>query len=108
MIKSAGLFSTVTIVYLIDSLLIKVYGDDQKSQDEPDIKYVIIGVGIGLFFSLWFVAIKLCMLKRHMLDNELSDADSDKRPSFMRTVSFQVNARTSPVATFKHGDLLQP
>ncbi|XP_018581956.1 transmembrane protein 273-like isoform X2 [Scleropages formosus] len=84
MIKGMGLFSVVAIVYLIDSLLTKVQGDDPNSKDEPvEVKYAIIGVGIGVFFSLCFVAIKFYMLKKHMLDNELSDADSDKRPSFM-------------------------
>uniref|UniRef100_A0A8C9SQK7 Uncharacterized protein n=1 Tax=Scleropages formosus TaxID=113540 RepID=A0A8C9SQK7_SCLFO len=43
-----------------------------RSCSLAEVKYAIIGVGIGVFFSLCFVAIKFYMLKKHMLDNELS------------------------------------
>uniref|UniRef100_A0A3B3T9S7 Uncharacterized protein n=1 Tax=Paramormyrops kingsleyae TaxID=1676925 RepID=A0A3B3T9S7_9TELE len=47
------------------------------------VKYAAIGIGIGLFFSLCFVALKLYMLRKHMLDNELSGKTSLYAPFFV-------------------------
>ncbi|XP_036377556.1 transmembrane protein 273-like isoform X2 [Megalops cyprinoides] len=50
-----------------------------------EVKYAIIGAGIGLFFSVIFVVVKLYMLKKHMLDNDLSDTEQSRKLS-VRTV----------------------
>ncbi|KAM3912931.1 transmembrane protein 273 isoform 1-T3 [Leptodactylus fuscus] len=41
-----------------------------------DIQYVIIGVCLGTIFAVAFIAIKLYMIKKHMLDNNCSDSES--------------------------------
>ncbi|KAK1794315.1 hypothetical protein P4O66_011199 [Electrophorus voltai] len=58
-----------------DTLFLHVRADDNSSTDEPtpEVKYAAIGIGIGVFLSICFIAVKLCMIKRHMFDNEPSD-----------------------------------
>uniref|UniRef100_A0A3B3BST5 Uncharacterized protein n=1 Tax=Oryzias melastigma TaxID=30732 RepID=A0A3B3BST5_ORYME len=34
----------------------------------PDLKYILIGGGIGLFLAAVFLATKICMIQRHILD----------------------------------------
>ncbi|XP_036377547.1 transmembrane protein 273-like isoform X1 [Megalops cyprinoides] len=78
-------FSGIAVVLLIDTLLMKVHGNDPNSTNETEVKYAIIGAGIGLFFSVIFVVVKLYMLKKHMLDNDLSDTEQSRKLS-VRTV----------------------
>nr|XP_015201736.1 PREDICTED: putative uncharacterized protein C10orf128 homolog [Lepisosteus oculatus] len=81
MVQSLRVFSAFTVVLLTDVLVVEVHANGSKSPDEPEIKYAVIGAGIGAFLALCFVVIKLYMIKKHMLDNDLSDYDSGKRPS---------------------------
>ncbi|KAG7492636.1 hypothetical protein MATL_G00016400 [Megalops atlanticus] len=80
-----GFFSAITVMLLIDTLVMKVHGNDPNSTNEKEVKYALIGAGIGLFFSVIFVVVKLYMLKKHMLDNDLSDIEQPRRSS-VRTV----------------------
>ncbi|XP_017569832.1 uncharacterized protein tmem273 [Pygocentrus nattereri] len=72
------------------TLLRCVRGDGGSSGDEPasEVKYAVIGTGIGLFLAACFIAIKLCMIRRHMLDNEPSE-DSMRRPSTMQCTELE-------------------
>uniref|UniRef100_A0AAY4DBL4 Uncharacterized protein n=1 Tax=Denticeps clupeoides TaxID=299321 RepID=A0AAY4DBL4_9TELE len=38
----------------------------------PDVKYALIGAGIGGFFAALFIAIKIFMIKKQLLDNGYS------------------------------------
>uniref|UniRef100_A0A8C2AWU7 Uncharacterized protein n=1 Tax=Cyprinus carpio TaxID=7962 RepID=A0A8C2AWU7_CYPCA len=38
-----------------------------------EIKYAVIGAGIGLFFSICFLLIKMYIIKKQVHDNEFSD-----------------------------------
>ncbi|XP_019300440.2 transmembrane protein 273 isoform X1 [Panthera pardus] len=40
---------------------------------EIDIKYAIIGTAVGLAISAGFLALKICMIKKHLFDNDSSD-----------------------------------
>ncbi|KAG5855309.1 transmembrane protein 273-like [Anguilla anguilla] len=82
------------MIFFIDCLMIKVHGKDPNNADEKDFKYAAIGIGIGAFFSVCFVAIKLYMLRKHIFDNALSDCDSTARPS-SRTVVVELKAGES-------------
>ncbi|KAJ8365448.1 hypothetical protein SKAU_G00142790 [Synaphobranchus kaupii] len=74
------------MVFLIDCLIMRVHGNDPNNADEKDYKYAVIGLLIGLFFSLCFLAIKFYMIKKQLLDIYLSDS---KRPS-LRTVELEM------------------
>ncbi|XP_075698956.1 transmembrane protein 273 [Rhinoderma darwinii] len=47
-----------------------------KLEEGYDIEYVIIGVCLGTVFAVAFIAIKLYMIKKHMLDNSYSESES--------------------------------
>ncbi|XP_071985492.1 transmembrane protein 273 isoform X2 [Engystomops pustulosus] len=51
-----------------------------KPEEGFDIQYVIIGVCLGAVFSVAFIAIKLYMIKKHMLDNSYSDMEMEIPP----------------------------
>ncbi|XP_047680286.1 transmembrane protein 273 isoform X1 [Prionailurus viverrinus] len=40
---------------------------------EIDIKYAIIGTAVGVAISAGFLALKICMIKKHLFDNDSSD-----------------------------------
>ncbi|KAM9558938.1 uncharacterized protein ACWYII_011039 [Salvelinus alpinus] len=68
-----------------ESMLTNVRGNELESNEEPDATYAWIGAGIGLFFAICFIGSKLYMIKKYMLDNEVSE-DSVKRPSLRTTL----------------------
>ncbi|KAG9267358.1 transmembrane protein 273 isoform X2 [Astyanax mexicanus] len=80
-------------LFTVDTLLKQVRGDGNSSSDEPEVKYALIGAGIGLIFAACFIAVKVCMIKRHMLDNEPSE-DSFRRPSLQYRVT-EMDSRIS-------------
>ncbi|TFK03288.1 26S proteasome non-ATPase regulatory subunit 11 [Platysternon megacephalum] len=62
----------------------KDLGQDQVDVDVEsnlDPKYVIIGVTLGVFLAIGFLALKICMIKRQLIDNDFVDSDNrvDKR-----------------------------
>ncbi|CDQ66758.1 unnamed protein product [Oncorhynchus mykiss] len=77
--------SIKTIIFTIEFMLTNVRGNELESNEEPDATYAWIGAGIGLFFAICFIGSKLYMIKKHMLDNEVSE-DSVKRPSLRTTL----------------------
>ncbi|XP_053094828.1 uncharacterized protein LOC113527299 isoform X2 [Pangasianodon hypophthalmus] len=66
-----------------DTLFIQVRGDEPSPVQEPELKYAAIGIGIGIFLSICFLAIKMYMIKRHILDNEQSQ---DSVRAFSRSI----------------------
>uniref|UniRef100_A0A8C3YWB4 Transmembrane protein 273 n=1 Tax=Catagonus wagneri TaxID=51154 RepID=A0A8C3YWB4_9CETA len=44
-----------------------------KSAGETDIKYALIGTALGFVISAGFLALKICMIRKHLLDNNSSD-----------------------------------
>ncbi|XP_060794776.1 transmembrane protein 273-like isoform X2 [Neoarius graeffei] len=71
----------ITFVFIVGTLIIHIRGDDQSQ--EPELKYAAIGIGVGLFLSICFLAIKICMIKRHILDNGQSE---DSARVFTRSI----------------------
>ncbi|XP_007902766.1 transmembrane protein 273 [Callorhinchus milii] len=51
-------------------------GDATEKSDEIDVKYALLGAGIGLFLVISFVLIKVYMIKKHIFENEFSDPPS--------------------------------
>ncbi|XP_053496670.1 transmembrane protein 273-like isoform X1 [Ictalurus furcatus] len=78
-------YFVITFLFIVDTLFIHVRGDDPSAVQEPasELKYALIGIGIGVFLSICFLAIKIYMIKRHMLDNEQSE---DSIRGFTRSI----------------------
>ncbi|KAM9610508.1 transmembrane protein 273 isoform 4-T4 [Morphnus guianensis] len=60
----------------------KVYASGNL-EEEIDFTYVIIGVTLGAFLAIGFVAVIICMIKNQMIDNVFGDSDGkmDRRDS---------------------------
>lgn len=41
-----------------------------------DIKYALIGTALGFIISAGFLALKICMIRKHLFDNDSSDLRS--------------------------------
>ncbi|XP_010561774.1 transmembrane protein 273 isoform X1 [Haliaeetus albicilla] len=52
----------------------KVYASGNL-EEEIDFTYVIIGVTLGAFLAIAFVAVIICMIKNQMIDNVFGDSD---------------------------------
>nr|XP_033798196.1 transmembrane protein 273 isoform X2 [Geotrypetes seraphini] len=57
----------------------------ETNEEKIEIKYVVIGSCIGTILAIAFIAVKLYMIRKHMLDNELSDSESYKMDSLRET-----------------------
>ncbi|XP_061088953.1 transmembrane protein 273-like isoform X2 [Conger conger] len=90
MAVNTGLYALLRVI-LIDCLMNKVHGNDPNIAYEKDFTYALLGVGIGVLLSGCFLATKLCMFRKHMCDNNLSESDSGKRFS-IRTITLELTA----------------
>ncbi|XP_069741439.1 uncharacterized protein [Narcine bancroftii] len=52
-----------------------------KDDDDIEVKYALMGAGIGIFLVVSFVLIKIYMIKKHIYENELSDPPSRQSQS---------------------------
>ncbi|KQK84340.1 hypothetical protein AAES_53066 [Amazona aestiva] len=52
----------------------KVYASG-NSGEEIDFTYVIIGVTLGAFLAITFIAVIICMIKTQMIDNVFGESD---------------------------------
>ncbi|XP_053548162.1 transmembrane protein 273 isoform X3 [Bombina bombina] len=55
----------------------------EGKEDEPEIKYAVIGACVGAILAVSFIALKLYMIKKHMLDNNFADSESFNRRAEM-------------------------
>ncbi|KAI5141137.1 hypothetical protein MUG91_G65n49 [Manis pentadactyla] len=61
------------LLLLLDVGGAQVFTTGKSAGAEPDIKYAIIGMALGISISAGFLALKICMIKKHLFDNESSD-----------------------------------
>ncbi|XP_041032299.1 transmembrane protein 273-like isoform X1 [Carcharodon carcharias] len=47
-----------------------------KNEDEIEIKYALLGAGIGIFLVISFVLVKIYMINKHIYENDLTDTPS--------------------------------
>ncbi|KAM6066881.1 transmembrane protein 273 [Chlamydotis macqueenii] len=52
----------------------KVYASG-NSEEEIDFTYVIIGVTLGAFLAISFIALIICMVKNQIIDSALEESD---------------------------------
>lgn len=51
----------------------QVLAADSSAETEIDFKYAIIGTALGIAISAGFLALKICMIRRHLSDNDSAD-----------------------------------
>ncbi|XP_050816333.1 transmembrane protein 273 [Gopherus flavomarginatus] len=70
-----------TFLLLLHFWRAKVSASGTSEEEVIDPKYVIIGVTLGVFLAIGFLALKICMIKRQLIDNDFVDSDNrvDKR-----------------------------
>ncbi|KTF76028.1 hypothetical protein cypCar_00038179 [Cyprinus carpio] len=74
MSEHARYCSAFCFIFTIDCLLVThVKAQDSSSDETGKSKYAVIGAGIGLFFSICFLLIKMYIIKKQVHDNEFSD-----------------------------------
>ncbi|XP_011353703.1 putative uncharacterized protein C10orf128 homolog [Pteropus vampyrus] len=64
------------LLLLLDVGGAQVLATDKSARAETDIKYAIIGTALGVAISAVFLALKYCMIKKHLFDNDSSDLRS--------------------------------
>ncbi|KAG6925325.1 hypothetical protein G0U57_014730, partial [Chelydra serpentina] len=75
-LKGTMIFLTSWIPVLTTFLLLlyfwkaKVSASGTSEEEVIDPKYVIIGVTLGVFLAIGFLALKICMIKRQLIDND--------------------------------------
>ncbi|XP_039767558.1 transmembrane protein 273 isoform X2 [Ornithorhynchus anatinus] len=43
------------------------------TEEVVDVKYAVIGTLLGVIISASFLVVKICMMRKHMFDNEIED-----------------------------------
>ncbi|XP_032775249.1 transmembrane protein 273 [Rattus rattus] len=51
----------------------QVLATGKSAGTEIDFKYVVIGTALGVALSAGFLALKICMIRRHLSDNDSAD-----------------------------------
>ncbi|XP_055281237.1 transmembrane protein 273 isoform X1 [Moschus berezovskii] len=64
------------LLLLLDVGAAQVLATGKPVGAETDIKYAIIGTAVGIAISAGFLALKFCMIRKHMFDNDSSDLRS--------------------------------
>ncbi|KAA8579411.1 hypothetical protein FQN60_000130 [Etheostoma spectabile] len=62
------LSAVIRAVLITEYLLTSVRGDGADSSEKLEIKYVLIGGGIGLFLAAGFIIFKLYIIWKHVRD----------------------------------------
>ncbi|XP_069741440.1 transmembrane protein 273-like isoform X3 [Narcine bancroftii] len=71
-----------TFIFLFDYFMMKASANGTtKDDDDIEVKYALMGAGIGIFLVVSFVLIKIYMIKKHIYENELSDPPSRQSQS---------------------------
>nr|XP_019585710.1 PREDICTED: putative uncharacterized protein C10orf128 homolog isoform X1 [Rhinolophus sinicus] len=64
------------LLLLLDVGRAQVLATGKPAGAEIDIKYAIIGTALGVALSAGFLALKICMIRKHLFDNDSSDLRS--------------------------------
>ncbi|TDG98277.1 hypothetical protein EPR50_G00217160 [Perca flavescens] len=62
------LSAVIRAVLITECLLTSVRGDGADSTEKLEIKYALIGGGIGLFLAAGFIIFKFCLIRKHVRD----------------------------------------
>ncbi|XP_038600225.1 transmembrane protein 273 [Tachyglossus aculeatus] len=62
-----------TFLFFLNFCGAQVLATEVSINEEVDVKYAIIGTMLGVIISASFLLVKICMMRKHMFDNELED-----------------------------------
>ncbi|XP_020771913.2 transmembrane protein 273 isoform X1 [Odocoileus virginianus] len=79
------------LLLLLDVGAAQVLATGKTAGAETDIKYAIIGTAVGIAISAGFLALKFCMIRKHMFDNDSSDLRSTN-VGFNETIALKKRA----------------
>ncbi|XP_017741018.1 PREDICTED: putative uncharacterized protein C10orf128 homolog isoform X5 [Rhinopithecus bieti] len=70
--------SMLRILFLLDvgGAQVLATGKPPGTEIVSDFKYALIGTAVGIVVSASFLALKICMIRRHLFDNDSSDLKS--------------------------------
>ncbi|PNI21926.1 C10orf128 isoform 3 [Pan troglodytes] len=68
--------SMLRILFLLDVGGAQVLATGKPPGAEIDFKYALIGTAVGVAISAGFLALKICMIRRHLFDDDSSDLKS--------------------------------
>ncbi|XP_045052035.1 transmembrane protein 273 isoform X2 [Desmodus rotundus] len=61
------------LLFLLDIGGAQVLATGKLAEAETDIKYAVIGMALGVAILAGFLALKICMIKKHLFDIDSSD-----------------------------------
>nr|XP_019585711.1 PREDICTED: putative uncharacterized protein C10orf128 homolog isoform X2 [Rhinolophus sinicus] len=76
------------LLLLLDVGRAQVLATGKPAGAEIDIKYAIIGTALGVALSAGFLALKICMIRKHLFDNDSSDLRSPA-PGYNDTIALK-------------------
>ncbi|XP_064344013.1 transmembrane protein 273 isoform X2 [Camelus dromedarius] len=76
------------LVLLLDVAGAQVLATGKSAGTETDIKYALIGTALGIAILAGFLALKICMIRKHLFDNDSSDLRSTNM-GFNDTISLK-------------------
>lgn len=88
------------LLLLLDIGRAQVLATDKPAGAEIDVKYAIIGTALGVAVSAGFLALKVCMIRKHLLDNDSSDLRSPA-PGYNDTIALK---KKTPRFNFSESD----
>ncbi|XP_019411191.1 PREDICTED: putative uncharacterized protein C10orf128 homolog isoform X1 [Crocodylus porosus] len=65
----------ITVLLHLHIWKARVHASGTSEEDGVDITYVIIGVTLGAILAIGFIALKICMIKRQLIDNILGESE---------------------------------
>ncbi|KAM9617887.1 transmembrane protein 273 isoform 5-T5 [Trichechus inunguis] len=74
----------ISVLLLLDVGKAQVLATGESAVTETDAKYAIIGTALGVAISAGFLALKICMYRKHVFDNDSSDAIVLKKSTLRR------------------------
>ncbi|XP_047409662.1 transmembrane protein 273 isoform X1 [Sciurus carolinensis] len=73
---SSGVGMLTALLFLLDVGGAQVLATGKSAGAEIDFKYAIIGTALGFAISAGFLALKICIIRKHLSDNDTSDLKS--------------------------------
>ncbi|EDL24844.1 mCG6353, isoform CRA_b, partial [Mus musculus] len=70
---SSGVPLLRVLLFLLGIGGAQVLATGKPAETEIDFKYAIIGMAVGVAISAGFLALKICMIRRHLSDNDSAD-----------------------------------
>ncbi|XP_043782629.1 transmembrane protein 273 isoform X2 [Cervus elaphus] len=89
------------LLLLLDVGAAQVLATGKTAGAETDIKYAIIGTAVGIAISAGFLALKFCMIRKHMFDNDSSDLRSTN-VGFNETIALKKRASRELFSALSH------